>query len=247
MSTAAAEREQHSEAVEPSQDTEIRGVVGWLSWVSPKSTNEQTKDAIKAAGLKVPAWSLTTAGLRDFYQRLRGHLLFPSTLIYTINDEATGGAVPGQGITKSQYDEIPDGEKKDSGYRQRRFALVGVVDEKLNTITPAVFEMGSAGLYFTISRAEENFNRSGLDERISFPGFRTIFTGDATLGKNEKTNRPQINGNCLIERVRSDDANGVRCLKHIADPQFKASVQACRKAMDAKINRILFGETKQED
>lgn len=231
-----------SEAIAPAGP--IQGKAGWIRWVNNKSS-EASQDVVKSAGLKVPAWVVTVSGLSDVYEKLRGHLLYPVVDVYAENDEATGGAIPGTGLTQEDFDNLPDDDKR--AYRKRQFAIIGVVDEKLDTITPAVFEMSSLGLQFAIGRAVENYNRPGLDTRIGLLGCRTIFTATASMGKNEKSGRPQINGSCTPQRVQADDPNGVRVLKHIASEQFKADCKACKEALDRKVSVILHGEGSQQE
>lgn len=235
-----------SEAVEPVQVAapgNSKGTVGWLSWINNKSTNEDKKALVKSAGCTIPAWLCTSAGLTDVHQKLKGHILDKGVQLWAHNDEANGAAIPGTAITDEQYKDLPDDEKAvkkgPESWKIRRFVLVGVVDEKNDTITPAVFEQGSWGLVFTTGKAEENFSRAGLDARIPLPGLRTIFDATASLDKNKDTGFYQTNGQCRPTRVYADDANGARALRHCQDPQFLANIVACREAIAKKVNELL--------
>lgn len=231
---------EQSEAVVPA---EIRGQKAYLQWVNNK-TNDTKQQILKDAGLKVPGWIVQSSGINDCFQQLHGFLIDPLKFVYAHKDANTGGAIPGTGITKQDYEALDGDSKKD--FKEYGFCIVGVIDEANDSITPAVFEAYNFGLQRAVREANNAFGRDDGDKGIPHPAFRLKFVGDCHLDKNAKTGKPQTEGKCRLTRVKADSPDGERVLRHLASEQFKANVRACKEAVEWKIKKIIEGEPRQE-
>lgn len=235
-----------SEAIETTE-AKIYGRVAYVGWVNSKTENEAKKQVITdALGKFQPAWITTSNGLSDVSVNLEGHLLQKASVVYAEKGEK-GGAIPGTGVSATDYDKLSDDEKKTSGLKPYPFYVVAVKHKHPDgtvTLTPAIFEAYNYGLVKAVQQAEVNFGKAGLDKNITLVGGRIGFVGTCSMGKTPDGKRPQTQGNCTVSRIFANTPAGELVNKAANDPQFRADTFACVNAISRKIQRIIEGETE---
>jgi hypothetical protein len=108
------------------------GVPSFISYVWFKTTNDDLKEAVKAAGGDLPTFVLHRAGYKDPVKPLRFHL-FDAQTIATRNDQS------GQIIDAEA--RMPRGEGVGKDWAEHTFAVIGVI--KNDIITPAFINLRS--------------------------------------------------------------------------------------------------------
>lgn len=233
-----------SEAIETTEE-KIYGRVAYVGWVNQKTENEGKKNTItEALGKFQPAWITTSNGLSDVSVNLEGHLLQKPVIVYAEKGEK-GGAIPGTGVSATDYHKLTDAEKKASPLKPYPFYVVAVKHKHPDgsvTLTPAIFEAYNYGLVKAVQQAEFNFGKAGLDTNVKLVGGRIGFVGTCSMGKTPDGKRPQTQGACTVSRIFANTEAGERANKAAADPQFIADSIACVSAINKKVQRIIEGE-----
>jgi len=231
-------------AIEPER---IYGRVAYVGWVNHKTTNEGKKQTITdALGKFQPAWITTSNGLSDVSANLEGHLLQKAITVYAEKGEQ-GGAIPGTGVSATDYAKLTDAEKKASNLKPYPFYVVAVKHKHPDgtvTLTPAIFEAYNYGLVKAVQQAEFNFGKPGLDTTVKLVGGRIGFVGSCSMGKTPDGKRPQTQGTCTVSRIFSTTEQGKLVNAYAEDQQFIADSLACVTAINRKIQRIIEGETE---
>lgn len=259
---------QYESGEKPAVFDDSRGVAAFVSYVWFKTTNDELKEEIKAAGGVLPTFTLTRAGFREPIKPFRYHL-FDMRVIATKNDNS-GRIIDAE----PDMPNLPKDELK--SWSEHAFAVVGVVKDSL--IVPALVNLrGGArrallhAATATKDAAGPNWGRRGqrfmetipADQRPSahnrieaevwgkydqttgtrlFPG-RVISTGSVRPEKNEKSGHYMLVGQCSWSPSTTEDLS--RFNAAVSDPQFFRDLEAARNFHLRKLKGLLSKEMSE--
>jgi hypothetical protein len=227
---------------------DVRGVAAYVSYVWFKTQNEGLKDQIKASGGTLPTFALTRAGFVFPVKPLRAHLFHADT-IATENDDS--------GKTVDAAPQMPKGNRNElARWAEHTFAVIGVIQG--DSIVPATVSLRGSSRKAVLN-ADTAVRESVDDERWAkkgeqykrtvektpyYPG-RVIFVGSVNPQKSSRTGRDFLQGQCTLSLATNDEID--RFNKHMADPQFKADLEAVFRSHAWKLKQLIGGGTEVLD